>query len=168
MSRQRSRPRSAWQIIVSFVIAMGFALALFKVGPALLTSWLPIDGTYTSSIVEGLIRVAVLIGCIVLIGLLPDLKRVLQLSRRRAQGDQRARGRLRADPGEGAEIQLDPPALRKRFFAMGHGDRVFVFALVGRPIWYWLIISRILLLPVIAGLAYELIRYAGKHRATAS
>ena len=34
------------QIIVSFVVAIGFALALFKVGPALLTSWLPIDGTY--------------------------------------------------------------------------------------------------------------------------
>jgi len=41
---------------------------------------------------------------------------------------------------------------------------VFVFALVGRPVWYWLILSRILLLPVIAGLAYELIRYAGKHQ----
>jgi uncharacterized protein YqhQ len=41
---------------------------------------------------------------------------------------------------------------------------IFVFALVGRPVWYWLIASRILLLPVIAGLAYELIRYAGKHQ----
>ena len=41
---------------------------------------------------------------------------------------------------------------------------IFVFAFVGRPVWYWLIISRILLLPVIAGLAYELIRYAGKHQ----
>jgi uncharacterized protein YqhQ len=41
---------------------------------------------------------------------------------------------------------------------------IFVFAFVGRPVWYWLILSRILLLPVIAGLAYELIRFAGKHR----
>jgi uncharacterized protein YqhQ len=40
---------------------------------------------------------------------------------------------------------------------------VFVFAFFGRPVWYWLIASRILLLPVIAGLAYELIRFAGKH-----
>src|SRR6187200_2403276 len=69
---------SRWHIIVSFVIAIGFALALFKVGPALLTSWLPIDGTYTFVVVEGLIRVAVLIGYIVLIGLLPDLKRVFE------------------------------------------------------------------------------------------
>jgi uncharacterized protein YqhQ len=41
---------------------------------------------------------------------------------------------------------------------------VFVFAIVGKPAWYWLIVSRIALLPVIAGLAYELIRFAGKHR----
>ena len=35
---------------------------------------------------------------------------------------------------------------------------IFVFAFVGQPDWYWLILSRILLLPVIAGIAYELIR----------
>jgi uncharacterized protein YqhQ len=40
---------------------------------------------------------------------------------------------------------------------------VFVYALLGRPVWYWLITSRIVLLPVIAGIAYELIRFAGKH-----
>ena len=40
---------------------------------------------------------------------------------------------------------------------------IFVFAFLGRPPLYWLIASRILLLPLIAGLAYELIRFAGKH-----
>ncbi len=40
---------------------------------------------------------------------------------------------------------------------------IFVFAFFGRPDWYWLIASRILLLPVIAGIAYEIIRFAGKH-----
>ena len=40
---------------------------------------------------------------------------------------------------------------------------IFVFAFVGRPEWYWLILSRIALLPLIAGLAYEVIRFAGKH-----
>jgi uncharacterized protein YqhQ len=41
---------------------------------------------------------------------------------------------------------------------------VFVFAFFGRPHWYWLIATRILFLPLIAGLAYELIRFAGKHQ----
>ena len=40
---------------------------------------------------------------------------------------------------------------------------IFVFAFLGRPSLPWLIASRILLLPLIAGLAYELIRFAGKH-----
>jgi uncharacterized protein YqhQ len=41
---------------------------------------------------------------------------------------------------------------------------IFVFAFFGQPVWYWLIASRILLLPVIAGLAYELIRFAAKRQ----
>ena len=41
---------------------------------------------------------------------------------------------------------------------------VFVFAFFGRPSWYWLIAERILLFPLIAGLAYELIRFAGRHQ----
>ena len=41
---------------------------------------------------------------------------------------------------------------------------IFVFAFFGRPAWYWLIATRILLLPLIAGIAYELIRFAGKHQ----
>jgi uncharacterized protein YqhQ len=41
---------------------------------------------------------------------------------------------------------------------------IFVFAFVGRPDWEWLILSRIAFLPLIAGLAYEVIRYAGKHQ----
>ena len=42
---------SRGQILFSFAIAIVFALMLFKVGPALLTSWLPIDstGTFVSS-----------------------------------------------------------------------------------------------------------------------
>ena len=40
---------------------------------------------------------------------------------------------------------------------------IFVFAFFGRLDWQWLIVTRILLLPVIAGLAYEVIRFAGKH-----
>jgi uncharacterized protein YqhQ len=45
---------------------------------------------------------------------------------------------------------------------------IFVFAFFGRPTWYWLIATRILLLPVIAGIAYEVIRFAGKHQQNAA
>src|SRR6185436_3725989 len=69
---------SRGQIIFSFAIAIGFALMLFKIGPALLTSWLPVEDTGWFVVVEGLIRVAVFVAYIGLIGLLPVLRRVFQ------------------------------------------------------------------------------------------
>ncbi len=41
---------------------------------------------------------------------------------------------------------------------------VFVFAPLGLPEWYWLVASRVLGIPLVAGLAYELIKWAGKQR----
>ena len=41
---------------------------------------------------------------------------------------------------------------------------IFVFAPIGLPAWYWLVASRILGIPLIAGLSYEVIKWAGKHR----
>ena len=40
---------------------------------------------------------------------------------------------------------------------------IFVFAVVGRPAWYWLILSRVVLVPLIAGISYEIIKFAGRH-----
>jgi uncharacterized protein YqhQ len=154
------------QIIFSFAIAIGFALMLFKVGPALITNWLPIGSTGLFVIVEGLIRISIFIGYIVLISLLPDLRRVFQYH----GAEHKAINALEA----GAE--LDPPTVQKyslihprcgtAFLLWVMVIAIFVFAFVGRPVWYWLIASRILLLPVIAGLAYELIRFAGKHQSS--
>ena len=39
----------------------------------------------------------------------------------------------------------------------------FVFAFVGRPAWYLLILSRVILIPLIAGVSYEIIKFAGRH-----
>src|SRR5690348_1026008 len=50
------------QMIFAFAIAIGFALMLFKVGPALLADWLPIHSSTWFVIVEGVIRVAVFVG----------------------------------------------------------------------------------------------------------
>jgi uncharacterized protein YqhQ len=155
---------SRWQIIFSFVIAIGFALALFKVGPALITDMLPISNTYTFVAVEGLIRVTVFIGYIVLIGLLPDLKRVFQYHGAEHKAINALEGGSELTPEKVQKFSLIHPRCGTAFLLWVMVIGIFVFAFVGRPVWYWLVISRILLLPVIAGLAYELIRYAGKHQ----
>jgi uncharacterized protein YqhQ len=152
------------QIIFSFAIAIGFALMLFKVGPALLTNWLPIDSTGLFVVVEGVIRVSVFIGYILVISLLPDLRRVFQYH----GAEHKAINALEADaeltPQNVQKFSLIHPRCGTAFLLWVMVIAIFVFAFVGRPVWYWLILSRILLLPVIAGLAYELIRFAGKHR----
>jgi uncharacterized protein YqhQ len=155
---------SRGQIIFSFVIAIGFALMLFKVGPALLTSWLPIEGTTWFVIVEGLIRVSVFVLYIALIGLIPDLKRVFQYHGAEHKAINALEGGSELTPEQVQKFSLIHPRCGTAFLLWVMVIGIFVFALVGRPVWYWLIVSRIALLPVIAGLAYELIRYAGKHQ----
>ncbi len=150
-------------IIFSFVIAIGFAIALFKVGPALLTDWIGIKGTGWFVIVEGLIRVGVLVTYITLIGFLPDLRRVFQYHAAEHKAINALEAGEELTPENVQKCSLIHPRCGTAFLLWVMVIGVFVFALVGRPHWYWLVASRILLLPVIAGLAYELIRFAGKH-----
>ena len=154
---------SRGQIIFSFAIAIGFALMLFKVGPALLTSWLPVESTELFVIVEGLIRVSVFILYILLISLLPDLRRVFQYH----GAEHKAINALEAGedltPENVQRFSLIHPRCGTAFLLWVMVIAIFVFAFLGRPPLPWLIASRILLLPLIAGLAYELIRFAGKH-----
>ena len=152
------------QIIFSFAIAIGFALLLFKIGPALLTSWLPVESTELFVIVEGADPGRCLHRLHPLDLAAPRPAPRLPVPRRRAQGDQRAGGRRRAHPRNVQKFSLIHPRCGTAFLLWVMVIAIFVFAFVGRPVWYWLIASRILLLPVIAGLAYELIRYAGKHQ----
>ncbi|HEU5263942.1 MAG TPA: DUF1385 domain-containing protein, partial [Gaiellaceae bacterium] len=148
----------------SFAIAIGFALMLFKVGPALLTSWLPIESTGLFVVVEGVIRVAVFIGYILVISLLPDLRRVFQYHGAEHKAINALEAGADLTPTTVQRFSLIHPRCGTAFLLWVMVIAIFVFAFVGRPVWYWLILSRILLLPVIAGLAYELIRYAGKHQ----
>jgi uncharacterized protein YqhQ len=152
------------QIIFSFVVAIGFALMLFKVGPALLTNWLPIESTELFVVVEGVIRVTVFIGYILVISLLPDLRRVFQYHGAEHKAINALEAGAELTPTNVQKFSLIHPRCGTAFLLWVMVIAIFVFAFVGRPVWYWLIVSRILLLPVIAGLAYELIRYAGKHQ----
>ena len=155
---------SRGQIIFSFALAIGFALMLFKVGPALLTNWLPIESTELFVVVEGLIRVAVFIGYILLISLLPDLRRVFQYHGAEHKTINALEAGVELTPANVQKFSLTHPRCGTAFLLWVMVIVIFVFAFVGRPDWYWLITSRILLLPLIAGLAYEVIRYAGAHR----
>ncbi len=151
------------QLIFAFAIAIGFAIMLFKVTPALITSWLPIETTGAFVIVEGLIRVALFVAYLGLISLLPDLRRVFQYHAAEHKAINAYEAGEELTPERVQRFSLIHPRCGTAFLLWVMVIAIFVFAFFGRPAWYWLIASRILLLPVIAGLAYELIRFAGKH-----
>jgi uncharacterized protein YqhQ len=154
---------SRGQLLFAFGLAIGFALLLFKVSPALITSWLPIDSTGWFVVVEGLVRVTIFVLYLVVVGLLPDLRRVFQYH----AAEHKAINAYEAgDPLEPEVVQrhsLIHVRCGTAFLLYVMVIAIFVFAFVGQPGWFWLIASRILLLPVIAGIAYEVIRFAGKH-----
>jgi uncharacterized protein YqhQ len=153
---------SRGQLIFAFAIAIGFALLLFKVGPALLTDWIGIQARWFV-IVEGLIRVTVFVLYLALISLLPDLRRVFQYHAAEHKAINAYEAGEELEPARVQKFSLIHPRCGTAFLLWVMVIAIFVFAFFGRPIWYWLIATRMLLLPVIAGIAYEVIRFAGKH-----
>src|SRR6201989_3528769 len=152
-----------WALAFAFLVAIGFAIAIFKVGPALLTDTLPISNGSWFVLVEGVVRVTVFILYLVLLSMIPSLRRVFQYHAAEHKAINAYEAGEELTPEITQRHSLIHPRCGTAFLLWVMVVSVFVYALLGRPVWYWLIISRIVLLPVIAGVAYELIRFAGKH-----
>jgi len=152
-----------WALVFSFAVAIGFVLMVFKVGPALLTDLLPISSDGWFVLIEGVIRVTIFILYLFLLSMIPSLRRVFQYHAAEHKAINAYEAGEELTPEITQRHSLIHPRCGTAFLLWVMVVGVFVFALIGRPEWYWLIVSRIALLPVIAGLAYELIRFAGKH-----
>jgi uncharacterized protein YqhQ len=163
-SGEEAAELSRGALIFAFAIAIGFAVMLFKVTPGLLTSLLPIKSTGWFVIVEGLIRVSIFVAYLSLISLLPDLRRVFQYHAAEHKAINAYEAGEELEPETVQRYSLIHPRCGTAFLLWVMVIAVFVFAFFGRPVWYWLVAERILLLPLIAGIAYELIRFAGKHQ----
>ena len=137
---------------------------LFKVDAGADHEPLPIKRRGWFVIVEGAIRVSIFVLYLSLISLLPDLRRVFQYHAAEHKAINAYEAGEELEPELVQRYSLIHPRCGTAFLLWVMVIAIFVFAFFGRPPWYWLIATRILLLPVIAGLAYELIRFAGKHQ----
>jgi uncharacterized protein YqhQ len=113
--------------------------------------------------VEGLIGVTLFVAYLLVISLLPDLRRVFQYHAAEHKVINAYEAGEELVPEKVQRFSLIHPRCGTAFLLWVMVIAIFVFAFLGRPPLHWLITSRILLLPLIAGLAYELIRFAGKH-----
>jgi uncharacterized protein YqhQ len=163
--REESDPAELgrWTLVFSFLVAIGFVVTVFKVGPALLTDLLPIKSGVWFVIVEGVIRLSIFLIYLTAISFLPSLKRVFQYHAAEHKAINAYEAGDSLEPEVVQRHSLIHPRCGTAFLLWVMVIAIFVFAIFGRLPWYWLIVTRIVLLPVIAGIAYELIRFAGRH-----
>jgi uncharacterized protein YqhQ len=154
---------SRWALFGSFAIAIGFAVTVFKVGPGLLADTLPISNGIWFVIVEGLIRTAIFVGYLGLLSLIPSLKRVFEYHAAEHKVINAYEAHEELTPEIAQRYSLIHPRCGTSFLFWIVILSIFVYAPFGRLPLVWIVVTRIAFLPLIAGLAYELIRFAGKH-----
>ncbi len=144
-------------------VALAFVIALIFVGPVLITGRLEsaIGNERLAALVEGVIRLAVLLGYMGLLSLLPDIRRVF------AYHGAEHKAINAWEHGAPLEVKaVQPystahPRCGTSFLLVVVVVSVVLFVLVGTPPLWQRLLSRVALVPVIAAVSYELIRLAG-------
>jgi uncharacterized protein YqhQ len=146
------------------LVSLAVVSAMFFAGPLLLANLLErlFGGNHLLVVlVEGLIRLAIVIAYVGLIGLLPDIKRVYAYH---GAEHKSIHALENGDPLETAYVQRYPTAHVRcgtSFLLMVVFVSILVFAAVGNPDLWIRGVSRIVLIPVIAAISYEVIRLGG-------
>ncbi len=145
------------------VLALAFVIAIIFVGPVLAMGRLEeaIGNERLAALVEGLIRLGVLLAYLYLIGLLPDIRRVFAYH----GAEHKAINALE----DGAPLEVEAvsrygtahPRCGTSFLLVVVVISVLLFVLVGTPPLWQRLLSRVALVPVIAAVSYEVIRLMG-------
>ena len=155
------RVSMALTMAVALVIGVGVFFLLPLLGARSLDEY--VASSIVSNLLEGAIRLGLLVGYIWLIGNLRDVKRVFAYH---GAEHMTIHAYEHGRPLEPEEIERFPtahPRCGTAFLLTVVLVSVLVFTMVGRPDLMWAIASRIALLPVIAAVSYEFLRFSGAH-----
>ncbi len=151
---------------LTIALSMALAIGLFFVIPvgatSLIKDWL--GSALLFWLVEGVLRTLIFIGYIVAISRLPDLRRVFEYHGAEHKTISTFEAGDELTPENAKRYSRLHPRCGTSFLLIVMVLAIFVFAPIGLPEWYWLLASRILGIPLIAGLSYEVIKWAGKNR----
>lgn len=150
---------------VTVGVSILFSIALFFVLPLAAVGFLDryIESDTLSNVVEGAIRLAILVGYMLLIGQMNDIKRVFSYhgAEHKTINAYEAGDELTVENVR--KHSISHPRCGTGFLLVVVLLSIFVFALLGRPDWFWRISSRIFLVPVIAAVAYEFIKLTAQY-----
>ncbi len=147
-------------LVLMVLVSLTFAIAIFFMAPLFLTHLLQgqIGTGWLNLLLEGVIRLVLLVGYLYLIGRVPDIQRVFGYH----GAEHKAINAMEhGDPLDVAHVRRASRVHTRcgtGFLLLVMVVSIFVFALVGTPSLPLKILSRIVLVPVIAGISYELMR----------
>jgi uncharacterized protein YqhQ len=155
-----------WVWGATIFLSLLLSIGLFFVVPVGLTSLIKdeLGSALLFWLIEGILRTAIFIGYIVAISKMPDLRRVFEYHGAEHKTISCYEAEDELVPSRAKLYSRLHPRCGTSFLLIVMVLAIFVFAPIGLPAWYWLVLSRILGIPLIAGLSYEVIKWAGKNR----
>jgi len=160
-------PHFGWkEMAVTIIVAVAFAAGLFVVLPLAVVKYFEdtFANPFVFNLVEGLIRIFVFLMYILVISLLPDLRRVFMYHGAEHKVIHAYEHCGRADAVEARRYKTMHPRCGTGFLLLIMVIAVLLFAIVGKPALPYLVLSRIVGIPLIIGISYEVgIKWAGKH-----
>jgi uncharacterized protein YqhQ len=151
----------------TLVVALAFAVGLFFVVPVGLTSLFKdqLGSAVLFWLVEGLLRTGIFLGYLTLASRMRDLRRVFEYHGAEHKTISCYEAGEALTPENAQRYSRLHPRCGTSFLLIVMIVAIFVFAPLGLPAWYLLLASRILGVPLIAGLSFEVIKFAGRNRA---
>lgn len=156
---EEEEPLSKTQLAGSMTVAIVLFAGLFIILPAVVARMAAGDSTLLFNVTEALIRLGIFVGYIWLIGRSKEISRVFRYhgAEHMAIHAFEAGDPLSVDSIE--KYRPEHPRCGTSFLLLVVLISIFVFSLVGRPPLLWLILSRLVLIPVVAGVSYEILKF---------
>ncbi len=153
------------EIAMTMIVSIGLGILLFFVLPVVIAHYFQplIPGNFLQNIFEGVVRVVVFLLYLFLISRMKEIRRVFQYHGAEHKSIHCYEAGEALTPENAMKHTRLHPRCGTSFLFIVMVISIFVFALVGVENFAWRMASRIVLLPVIAGVSYEVLRYCGKH-----
>lgn len=151
-------------VLISLSLGIGLFFALPAAASNGASSLFGIKSRFAVDTIEGIIKLAIFIGYIALIGLMNDVKRLFGYHGAEHKTINAYEAGSELEPTEVQRFPIEHPRCGTAFLLTVIVLSIFVHALTGRPSnIFMLVLSRIAVVPIIAGIAYEVLRFTARN-----
>ena len=157
-------PAQIGTVLMSLAMAIGLFIALPAFLSGLIEGWLGVESAVAANLIEGMIRLAITVGYIAALGLVPEFRRLFGYH----GAEHKTINAFEADapmtPESVARFPVEHPRCGTAFLLTVIVASIIIYTFLPQMSILLRVISRLLLVPLIAGIAYEFLRFTAKYR----